>query len=194
MPAASLLTTVFLVATSVPPGIDLPLVETELQQLWASAARVAVRTQPDAAAAGGRTVWLRFADDLGPGAHASALGWTPFTDGAPGAVITVSPARIGRAVARPAPGHLPAEPAAVSSGTLSRATGRVVAHELGHVLLRAPGHDRTGLMREAFSRDDLHDARPRRLRLPTGAGARLRAPDGTLAAGTLAHPHWGEGR
>jgi hypothetical protein len=38
---------------------------------------------------------------------------------------------------------------------LSRALGRVLAHEIGHVLINAAEHDRTGLMRASFSADQL---------------------------------------
>jgi hypothetical protein len=38
---------------------------------------------------------------------------------------------------------------------LTRALGRVFAHEIGHVLTNAAEHDRTGLMRAKFSADQL---------------------------------------
>jgi hypothetical protein len=38
---------------------------------------------------------------------------------------------------------------------LSRALGRVLAHEIGHVLTNAAEHDRTGLMRARFGADQL---------------------------------------
>ena len=38
---------------------------------------------------------------------------------------------------------------------LSRALGRVLAHEIGHVLTNAGAHDRAGLMRAFFSADQL---------------------------------------
>jgi hypothetical protein len=38
---------------------------------------------------------------------------------------------------------------------LGRAIGRLVAHEIGHVLLAAPGHQRRGLMRPSFAPADL---------------------------------------
>jgi len=43
---------------------------------------------------------------------------------------------------------------------LARALGRVLAHEIGHVLLTVRSHEQTGLMREAFTADEL--ARPDR--------------------------------
>lgn len=38
---------------------------------------------------------------------------------------------------------------------LARALGRVLAHEIGHVLLGAPNHDEAGLMRVGFRPDEL---------------------------------------
>ena len=38
---------------------------------------------------------------------------------------------------------------------LARALGRVLAHEIGHVLLAVRSHDQTGLMREAYTADEL---------------------------------------
>jgi len=184
MPAALLLS-VLVVATATPRGVDLPALEAELQRIWRPAASVAVGTDPGEGRPHGRVVWLRFADELGPAAHAAALGWTPFTDGAPGAVVTVSPMRIRRALAGPAASPMPVS-SPEHAAAFSRALARVAAHELGHVLLNAAGHERRGLMREAFTRDDLLAIRPRSLTLPGGAGARLRRPEAVSAA---AAPH-----
>ena len=38
---------------------------------------------------------------------------------------------------------------------LARALGRVLAHEIAHVLLGAPNHDEAGLMRVSFRPDEL---------------------------------------
>ena len=48
---------------------------------------------------------------------------------------------------------------------LGRALGRVLAHEIGHVLLDVSDHDRTGLMRAAFRGDFLADPDRRPFRL-----------------------------
>ena len=47
-------------------------------------------------------------------------------------------------------------------GELARALGRVLAHEIGHVLLAAPNHDREGLMRAAFRPNELAAPKVRR--------------------------------
>ena len=49
----------------------------------------------------------------------------------------------------------------VDDGVYARALGRVLAHELGHVLLQLDGHRERGLMRSAFSHRSL-TARGRR--------------------------------
>jgi hypothetical protein len=69
--------------------------------------------------------------------------------------VLVHRTTIGRSsVAGVVPGH-----------ELARALGRVLAHEIGHVLIDAPYHDRAGLMRANFSPEELTepDARPFRL-------------------------------
>lgn len=57
---------------------------------------------------------------------------------------------------------------------VARALGRVLAHEIGHVLLGAPYHDRIGLMRAAFNPDELAELGRARFRLPCNEIARLR--------------------
>ena len=57
---------------------------------------------------------------------------------------------------------------------LARALGRVLAHEIGHVLLAVPYHETTGLMRANFAPNDLADPDCALYRLtPTGV-TRLR--------------------
>lgn len=50
----------------------------------------------------------------------------------------------------PLVGHTEIRPA-----DLGRALGRVLAHEIGHVVLGAPNHQRNGLMRSSFAASDL---------------------------------------
>ncbi len=162
-----------LIATPVPADVDLVMMAAELRRIWQPALTLTVDapgTVPD----GGRTIWLRFADTLGPDAHARALGWTPFTEGRPGAVITISPSRIRVVVA-----HGPSRPCGRRTGSgcvtrLSRAVARVAAHEVGHVLLGAAGHDRSGLMRAGLDRNELLDPEPAGLTLPAGIRNLLR--------------------
>lgn len=58
---------------------------------------------------------------------------------------------------------------------LARALGRVLAHEIGHVLLAAPYHDRAGLMRAAFRADQLAEPNRAPFRLTCGSVGRLRS-------------------
>jgi hypothetical protein len=58
---------------------------------------------------------------------------------------------------------------------LARALGRVLAHEIGHVLLGAAGHDRAGLMRATFIPDELAEPDSRPFRLTCSSAARLRS-------------------
>lgn len=55
----------------------------------------------------------------------------------------------------------------VSDTVLARALGRVLAHELGHFLLRLNGHRDDGLMRASFSQSSLTSKRNRAFRFST---------------------------
>ena len=58
---------------------------------------------------------------------------------------------------------------------LGRALGRVLAHEIGHVLLGPPHHDRTGLMRAVLPANELSERDRRPFRLDASGVDRLRA-------------------
>ena len=74
--------------------------------------------------------------------------------------------------------------AVVRNLELGRALGRVLAHEIGHVLIDVPGHDRTGLMRPMFYAEQLADADRSAFRLACGAVDRLRHRLGVLNGGS----------
>jgi hypothetical protein len=62
--------------------------------------------------------------------------------------------------------------------------GRVLAHELGHVLLGSPGyHDPAGLMKARFMADDLVRLERSRFRLADSSIVRLRDRIATLSEG-----------
>jgi hypothetical protein len=57
---------------------------------------------------------------------------------------------------------------------LARALGRVLAHEIGHILLGAPSHDPAGLMRASFRGDELGEPDRTPFRLTCSGVDRLR--------------------
>lgn len=57
---------------------------------------------------------------------------------------------------------------------LARALGRVLAHEIGHVLIGAPGHDRAGLMRATFNPEQLGEPDRRPFQLTCSSADQLR--------------------
>jgi hypothetical protein len=63
----------------------------------------------------------------------------------------------------------------VTDRELARGLGRVLAHEIGHVLLGAPYHDDTGLMRAVFLPDELAEPDGSLFRLTCTDVARLSA-------------------
>jgi hypothetical protein len=66
---------------------------------------------------------------------------------------------------------------------LARALGRVLAHEIGHVLLAIPNHDTVGLMRPVFLPNELAESDRMPFRLTCGAVGRLRSRIRVITAG-----------
>jgi hypothetical protein len=63
---------------------------------------------------------------------------------------------------------------------LGRALGRVLAHEIGHLLLGVPYHDKVGLMRAVFRPDELAEPDRAPFRLTCAGVGRLRGRIGML--------------
>jgi hypothetical protein len=73
-------------------------------------------------------------------------------------------------------------PGIVLDSELVRALGRVLAHEIGHVLIGIPGHDRAGLMRPSFGSEELADPDSKPFRLTCDSADRVRRRVGALTA------------
>ena len=69
---------------------------------------------------------------------------------------------------------------------MARALGRVLAHEIGHVLLAAPYHDGAGLMRPSFAPTDLAAPAREPFRLTCNSVERLRSRMRVLSGGEAA--------
>lgn len=99
------------------------------------------------------------ADDvpsLDTAATKPSLGRIHFRDGEPLGEIELSLAAARRLSAQARLGDRPmAEwPRAIAAGVLPRVLGRGLAHEIGHLVLRSPGHAATGLMASGFTPQD----------------------------------------
>ena len=70
----------------------------------------------------------------------------------------------------------------IESADVGRALGRVLAHEIGHVLLGTSQHQRRGLMRGSFSAADLVAPQPRTYDLSSEEVERLRERENSLRA------------
>ena len=108
---------------------------------------------------------------VAPGWH-GALGVISFgTDGIPAPVITVFLTDIERFIAVAHLGIPQAFwPSTMRQEMLGRALGRVIAHEIGHYLLRSPLHAASGLMRPTqFASDLVAPSRHRFMLTPADA-------------------------
>jgi hypothetical protein len=100
--------------------------------------------------------------DVRLAAHVSSRGRTPLAsivfspEGDPGHVISVFYDDIVRASTRSALASAEPEwPLALRQQVIARVLGRVIAHEIGHFLLRSPAHAQKGLMRPVQSTMEL---------------------------------------
>ena len=112
------------------------------------------------------------------GERTSGLGSIWFDeDGAPSNSITIDEAAVMVHIAQTTLNNRPLAdwPPSVADQVMSRALGRVLAHELGHYLLRSKMHQRSGLMRAAFTGSDLTAWDTTRFALDSNMLPRLRA-------------------
>jgi len=97
------------------------------------------------------------------------LGAVDFDEaGAPLHIVTVFIVRLVKMIEEARLWHIPAWewPRVIREQVVGRAMGRVIAHEIGHVLLRTTGHAPRGLMRAVQRADELVDPARSRYRLP----------------------------
>jgi hypothetical protein len=150
----------------------------EIAGIWAPYLDVVVAWPGDVVARGlDDLLELVITDRLPENRSPHALGWIEFlTPSRPASTISVSVAS-ARRLAAEAPW---AVRAALAHGEMrerfvARALGRGIAHELGHYLLRAPGHAARGLMRPHFDAADMLNTRTAKFRLDASQAVLLNA-------------------
>jgi hypothetical protein len=92
------------------------------------------------------------AEDL---THESALGWVPFVAGRARRVVFLRVSRAQSLIGAMSPGT---RPEALTRLLVARFLGRILAHELGHVLLNSTRHQPKGLMRAQYRARDVLSA------------------------------------
>ncbi len=135
----------------------------EAAAIWAPYAVVVTNAQP--ACVGQHhdvrlAVVMSTAPEPGEAAWQMPLGAVDFdAAGTPGRVVTVFVDRLVRMLEGAHLWDLRASswPTAIREQVVGRAVGRVIAHEIGHVLLRSKGHTERGLMRAVQRADELVD-------------------------------------
>jgi hypothetical protein len=88
-------------------------------------------------------------------AHDAALGWVPFLAGKARRVVFLRVSRAQSLIGAMSPGT---RPEGLTRVLVARFLGRVLAHELGHVLLNNAQHQPKGLMRAQFRAGDVLSA------------------------------------
>lgn len=153
----------------------------EARAIWA-AFDVTIRLVPAADESCDRNVLVRSDEEALPNERSRdrALGWVPFVEGRARRVIFVRAQRI-LALSSETADLRPL--AAIVAGKLA---GRVLAHEIGHILLNSMGHEREGLMRHRYRAHDVVAFSAQAYRLSPPELARLR--DGLSDLARLAEP------
>lgn len=108
-------------------------------------------------------------------AHESALGWVPFVAGKARGVVFLRVSRAQSLVGDMSP-VLARE--ALTRLLAARFLGRILAHELGHILLNTAEHRPTGLMRARYRARDVMSAPISTYTLDAGERALLLAETG----------------
>src|SRR5262249_34899562 len=85
-----------------------------------------------------------------------AVGFTP--EGIPGSTILIYRALTGLGTVEIEGVHARQWPTSLRNRVLGRMIGRVLAHEIGHWVLRTRQHSRSGLMRSMHTTDSLADS------------------------------------
>jgi hypothetical protein len=112
-----------------------------------------------------------------PAGWPGALGAITFeSNGIPSPVITVFLADIGRFIAdtQVLGVHEWQWPRSLHDEVVGRVLGRVLAHEIGHFVLRMRGHTVMGLMRQVLSANEMVDPSRRRFTLSRDEADRLK--------------------
>ena len=99
---------------------------------------------------------VTFSDNQVPGLDAHSIGSIAFHGDSPEPTIALYPRVAADLVTATAIDEGASDwPAAYRQTVLGRTLGRALAHEIGHFLLRSPGHSPAGLMRAHQSMADL---------------------------------------
>ena len=113
-----------------------------------------------------------FPEDM---AHDSALGWVPFVAGRARRLVFLRVSRAASLIGEMSPGT---RPEALTRLLVARFLGRILAHELGHVLLNHTAHQSKGLMRAQYRARDVLSTPVSEYTLDAGERARFFAETG----------------
>jgi len=155
---------------------DLRAIASGIRAIWAPMLDVVVTTPAASAPGAVDSIRLVITNRTLDNHDSTGLGWIGFVDGEPQPSVTLSFAAARRladsgewlGVA------LSTLPPRASRLFFQRALAQAGAHEVGHYLLRSRDHSRRGLMRAAFTVEEIMDTRSSLNRLDPDAIAKLR--------------------
>jgi len=130
----------------------------EINAIW-QPNDVTTITPDDGTATCDRRIVVRSDAEVLPEDHmiSTALAWVPFVGTYPRQLIFLRLDRVRTLVGSLSPGDWAT---GIRDQLAAKLAGRVLAHELGHILLNSRGHEPSGLMRERYQARDVLRAGP----------------------------------
>ena len=152
---------------------------TEVQAIW-KALGVVIRPGEQSDGSCARLIVVKADHEALPedASHEDALGWVPFAAGQARQLVFLRVSRARLLIAGVLTG---VNPDGLKNLMLAKLLGRIVAHELGHVLLNSQTHADSGLMRAHYRANDVLRVHASTYTLNTAERARLFT---NLAAGS----------
>ena len=128
----------------------------EINAIWQPYG-VTTTTSDIGTAACNRRIAIKSDTEVLPEDHSTgaALAWVPFVGTYPRQLIFLRLDRVRTLVGSLSPGDWAT---GIREQLAAKLAGRVLAHELGHILLNSRGHEPSGLMRERYQARDVLNA------------------------------------
>lgn len=144
-------------ALSMAPSTQAALLR-EVNGIWQQHGVTATNADPEIAVCD-RRILVKSEAEARPedGWTTTALAWVPFAGTYARRLIFLRLGQVRSLVASLSPGQWPE---GLRERLVTKLAGRVVAHELGHILLNSRAHERSGLMQDRYRAQDVLRTHP----------------------------------